>query len=144
MGDRRARIYYRKGPRRTRHRTRRANPNGSGRRLLADVPLPLRRIAHRGRERLDKVIAYVERNLFRLEHGDLRVRGFQIGSGAMESLHRTASQIRLKLAGCRWTAHAAQAILNLRMLALSGRWNEYWGQPNLAPLVAAAAVGGRA
>ena len=44
----------------------------------------------------------------------------------MESLHRTGSQVRLKRAGAHWTADVAQAILNLRMLSLSERWNEFW------------------
>ena len=54
--------------------------------------------------------------------------------GAMESLHRTGSQARLKRAGCHWTEEVAQAILNLRMLGLSGRWKEYWSQPELPHL----------
>lgn len=58
----------------------------------------------------------------------------------MESLHRTCSQVRMKRAGCRWTPAVAQAILHLRMLALSGRWNEYWDQPDLVAQVAAGGV----
>ncbi|MEZ4473281.1 MAG: hypothetical protein R3F60_21340 [bacterium] len=43
-----------------------------------------------------------------------RQRGFQLGSGAMESLHRTAAQARLKLAGARWTTRASLASVNLK------------------------------
>ncbi len=102
---------------------------GTEERLLKDVLLPLRETITSGKKRLDTLIAHVQRNLHRLHYGELRGRGFQIGSGAMESLHRTGSQVRLKRAGCRWTEEASQAILNLRMLALSGRWAEYWSQP---------------
>jgi hypothetical protein len=100
------------------------------------VLLPVRRTITQGKKRVDQVIAYVTRNLHRLHYGELRARGFQIGSGAMESLHRTASQLRLKRAGCHWTAEASQAILNLRMLGLSGRWEEYWSRPDLPHLTA--------
>ena len=57
--------------------------------------------------------------------------GYQIGSGAMESLHRTASQLRIKRPGPGWLPETAQAVFNLRMLALVGRWDEFWNQPDL-------------
>ncbi len=62
----------------------------------------------------------------------------QIGSGAMESLHRTASQVRLKLAGARWTADRATAVLNTRLMLLAGRWDAFWTQPDLTTTLAAA------
>jgi hypothetical protein len=132
--NRRGRTWYRKGPNRTLHKKRKSPSEGTGERLLDEVLLPLKKTAERGKKRLNTLIAYVERNLHRLHYGELRKRGFQIGSGAMESLHRTGSQVRLKRAGCRWTAEASQAILNLRMLSLSGRWEEYWNQPVLPHL----------
>jgi hypothetical protein len=64
-----------------------------------------------------------------------RARGMQIGSGAMESLHRTGSQLRLKLPGARWRPVAAQALLNLRALELSGRWDEFWSHDGLSQLL---------
>jgi len=134
---RRERTVYRTGPNRTRQKSRRTGYDGSGERLLDEVLRPLLEAATCGTRRIKKAIAYVERNLFRLDYGELRTRRFKIGSGAMESLHRTGSQVRLKRAGCHWTAEAAQGILNLRMLGLSGRWREYWDQaalPHLKPL----------
>jgi len=132
--NRRGRTRLRKGPDRILHRKRKSVSNGTGERLLDEVLLPLQDVITRGKKRLKTLIAYVRRNLHRLRYGELRERGFQIGSGAMESLHRTASQVRLKRAGCRWTAEASQAILNLRMLSLSGRWEECWNQPVLPHL----------
>jgi hypothetical protein len=131
---RRGRTVYRKGPNRVLQKTRRTGYDGAGQRLLDEVLRPLLAEAERGTHRIRQAIAYVERNLYRLNYGDLRKRGFQIGSGAMESLHRTGSQVRLKRAGCHWTAEASQGILNLRMLGLSGRWKEYWNQPVLPHL----------
>jgi hypothetical protein len=137
MRTRRERLVLRKSEPRKQRRARRSGYDGSGERLLDEVLRPLLEAATRGKTRIRQAIAYVERNLYRLDYGELRTRGFQIGSGAMESLHRTGSQVRLKRAGCHWTAEAAQAILNLRMLGLSTRWREYWAQPVLPHLAPA-------
>jgi hypothetical protein len=73
----------------------------------------------------------IEKNADRIDYERWRLRGYQIGSGAMESLHRTASQTRLKVAGIRCLPETSQAVFNLRMLRLCGRWNEFWAQPGL-------------
>ena len=49
----------------------------------------------------------------------------------MESLHRNGSQLRLKRPGAKWCVETAQAVLNLRMLKLSGRWDDFWTRPDL-------------
>jgi hypothetical protein len=46
----------------------------------------------------------------RIDYLAYRARGLQIGSGAMGSLHRTGSQVRLKRPGAKWPAKNAQAI----------------------------------
>jgi hypothetical protein len=135
--DRRSRTVNRKGPRRRLHKSRHRAFTGSGQALL-DLLQPIRKaLTGRPRDRFETLIAYVTGHLHRMAYGDLRNRGYQVGSGAMESLHRFGSQIRLKLPGCRWTAEVAQAILNVRMLTLSGRWEEFWSQADLAPRLAA-------
>src|SRR5690606_18276067 len=45
-----------------------------------------------------------------------------IGSGAIESAHRTVIQHRMKQAGQRWTAQGAQNMLNLRVIKENGQW----------------------
>jgi len=86
----------------------------------------------------DKLLKYFENNVYRMDYDQYRQRGFQIGSGAMESLHRSAAQLRLKLPGARWLETTSQAIFNLRLLQLSGRWSEFWKQPDLTPLLLSA------
>ena len=80
---------------------------------------------------LDALLHYVAENADRMNYPSYRQRGIQVGSGAMESLHRIASQMRLKLAGARWLADNALAVLNTRMMALAGRWADFWGSPDL-------------
>lgn len=75
---------------------------------------------------------FIEDNLGRIAYRVYRWRGFLIGSGAMESLHRTAVQARIKLPGCRWLAETSDRIFAIRMMTLAGRWDEFWAQPDLS------------
>lgn len=136
--EQRPRATKRKGPRRPKA-PHPPTPPTAGASKLGDIAGPLLRKIRRGPgyDRLFQALEFIEQNVERMDYGRLRARGFLVGSGAMESLHRTASQLRLKRPGCRWTANAAQAILNLRMLQLSGRWNEWWNQPDLPARLAA-------
>lgn len=83
----------------------------------------------------DALGAYVADNEDRMDYPRYRQRGMQIGSGAMESLHRIASQMRLKLAGARWLAENAIAVLNARLMLLAGRWTDFWESEELTPLL---------
>ena len=47
-----------------------------------------------------------------------------IGSGGIESAHRTMVQKRLKLSGQRWTISGAQNMLNLRAIDMSHKWDK--------------------
>jgi len=79
----------------------------------------------------DKLVEYLEHNAYRMNYRRYRALGYQIGSGAMESLHRTGSQKRLKIPGARWLPETSQTLFDLRMLYLCGRWDEFWHQPLL-------------
>jgi hypothetical protein len=78
-----------------------------------------------------RLIKAINNNARRIDYERWRSRGYQIGSGAMESLHRTASQMRLKVAGIRCLPETSQAVFNLRMLRLCERWDEFWSDPSL-------------
>lgn len=83
-------------------------------------------------EDLEGIIRYVENNAYRMDYARYLRLGYQIGSGAMESLHRVAGQLRMKRPGPGWLPESARAVFNLRMLALVGRWDEFWNQPDLS------------
>jgi len=74
-------------------------------------------------KRKDQVIKYFESNAYRMNYPAYDKKGYYIGSGAIESAHRTVIQKRLKLAGQRWSMEGAQQVLNLRVLRMSGKWN---------------------
>lgn len=88
-------------------------------------------------EELERLINYVKDNVDRMDYVRYRARGFKIGSGAMESLHRT-TQVRLKLSGMRWLETTSQALFNIRMLVLVGRWEEFWAQRDITEQLVAA------
>ena len=77
------------------------------------------------------LVKYITNNAYRMDYVLYRASGYQLGSGAMESLHRTGSQARLKRAGTRWLPETLEAMFNLRMLDLAGRWDEFFAQPEL-------------
>jgi hypothetical protein len=96
------------------------------RQLLAGVKLPKR--CSKAREDL---VRYVENNAYRMDYARYIKRGYQIGSGAMESLHRVASQLRLKRPGSAWLPETAKAIFNLRMMTLVDNEEKFWSQEDL-------------
>lgn len=99
--------------------------------VLCDL-LPLNAKGAKAQRALDEFLQYLASNATRIDYLGYRARGLQIGSGAMESLHRTGSQLRTKRPGAKWLATTSQAIFDWRMLMMSGRWEEFWSQHNLA------------
>src|SRR5690606_17565108 len=55
----------------------------------------------------------------------------RVGSGAMESLHRTPVECQIKLPGCRRLPETASGIFEFRIMAAAGRWEEFRAQPGL-------------
>lgn len=75
------------------------------------------------KEQAARVIRYYQSNRSRMRYDEYIKRGLSIGSGAIESAHRTVVQRRLKLSGQRWSDPGAEHILNLRVCSMSGKWN---------------------
>ena len=77
------------------------------------------------KENQQKLISYYQNNLLRMDYARYRTIGCGIiGSGAIESAHRTIIQKRLKQSGQRWGNSGAQNVLNLRAINASGMWNK--------------------
>lgn len=49
-----------------------------------------------------------------------------IGSGEIESAHRSVLQARLKIAGAWWSLETAEKMAHLRVLRANDRWEELW------------------
>ncbi len=71
-------------------------------------------------------VGYFEDNAGRMRYPEYRARGIPMASGVVESSCRHVVGSRLKGPGMRWDEPGAEAILHLRTLELSGRWDAFW------------------
>lgn len=91
---------------------------------LSQLPQPTPEAADIVRE----TIGYFRRQSKRMRYDQYRKKGFDVGSGAMESGCKQVVTARMKGAGMRWSETGAQAIGHLRALYLStSRWTEVIG-----------------
>jgi hypothetical protein len=105
----------------------------------------LRGLVHEIRERcprnkplpgaLGTLIGYFYRHRKRMAYQTFRDAGYPVGSGAVESGCKVVVQERMTQAGMRWSRVGAQAMLALRCLLLSDRWETEWTRmfPTLSP-----------
>lgn len=80
----------------------------------------------RGKKRVGQLLKHLERFKDALAHDEIRAAGLPVGSGEVESAHRTIPQKRLKLPGAWWRADTVNKMLGLRVLRANGWWDTYW------------------
>ncbi len=104
-------------------------------------------------QEFNKAYRYLRDRMPYMRYAEYRQLGIPLGSGVTEAGCKTVYTQRLKLSGMRWQKTGAQRILQLRVLRLSGVWDEayrrvlrgmkqpkVWGQTeNLKPMARAAA-----
>jgi hypothetical protein len=69
-------------------------------------------------------LTYIDNHREQMRYGSVRQKGLPVGSGAIEATCKSLVALRMKRNGQSWSYSGAQAILNLRSLALSDRWEE--------------------
>lgn len=116
---------------------------------LATLPLAGAADPVTAREVRDGTVQYLEKRRAQVEYADFRARGYPIGSGSVESANKLVVEARLKGSGRRWARGHVNAMLALRGLVCSGRWDATWPElwqrmrrsrrprPGLAPHAAA-------
>src|SRR5207237_893267 len=67
---------------------------------------------------------YLRRHRQWMDYPRYRQLGLPIGSGVTEAACKTVFTQRLKRAGMRWQKESGQVIVDLRVLYLSGIWDE--------------------
>jgi len=99
----------------------------------------IRLLCPRGQPLPDKVrlgVGYLFNHRSRIRYNQFRQAGYPLGSGTVESACKLVMQERMKQAGMRWSREGAQAMLALRGVLLSERWDEVWAtfrpKPKLA------------
>jgi hypothetical protein len=78
------------------------------------------------RAALDELHNYVAAQVDHLNYPAYRRRGWQIGTGMMESTCKQLVGLRLKGPGTHWSEHGALAVTALRATDLNGNWNSFW------------------
>lgn len=94
--------------------------------VLEEMSLPERRPALRAKHA--EVLAYLRKNVSRMDYPTYLAKGWLIGSGSVESACKTVVAQRLKLAGMRWREPGTDAVCHLRALYRSERsqWELFW------------------
>jgi hypothetical protein len=75
------------------------------------------------RQEFTKAYRYLSKRMKYMRYAEYRAVGVPLGSGVTEAACKTIYTQRLKLSGMRWESTGAQAVLNLRVLLLSGVWD---------------------
>lgn len=78
------------------------------------------------RKRLEAELTYFRNQQARMHYPDYIRLNLPIASGVMEASCKTLVTQRLKRSGMAWTNTGGQAILNLRSLIQSNRWQAAW------------------
>ncbi len=82
------------------------------------------------REVLRETVTSFENQVHRMDYPSSVARGWQIGSGPVESACKTVVGQRLKCAGMRWGEEGLRWRMSLRALFLSerGQWDGFWAK----------------
>jgi hypothetical protein len=96
---------------------------GAGRVIRALIYLHWK---HPRRKRIGAVLGYFRGNRHRMGYAEARARNLPVGSGVVEAACKTLVSQRLKQSGMRWRNPGGQAILTLRSLVQSDRFDSGW------------------
>lgn len=93
------------------------------------------RTGARGKKRaaFTALLKYVQPRLDKTDYPAYRQKGWQIGTGMIESTAKQLVGTRLKGPGMHWCLDGATAVTALRAQDLNGRWHEFWNTLVLAP-----------
>jgi len=104
-------------------------PGGVGRVLHSAAALRSRlQLAGQRLKDFQVAYRYLQSRRQHLRYADYRRQGLPIGSGVTEAACKTVYTQRLKLSGMRWHKDGAQTILTLRVLLLSGVWEQAYAR----------------
>lgn len=84
-----------------------------------------RQLPPAARERVEHLCGYFDNHKTRLHYDRYLAVGYPIASGVIEGACRHVVKDRLERTGMRWTIPGAQAMLNLRCVAINGQWDEF-------------------
>ncbi len=78
------------------------------------------------RQKVQAEIHYLEKNKQRMRYAEFRAQGLFVGSGVVEAGCKTIIAQRLKQSGMEWSTRGANAIISLRCIIKSNRFEDFW------------------
>lgn len=81
-----------------------------------------------GHKGLEDCIKYIENRPGQFEYKTAKEKGLPVGSGKVESSHRSLIQKRLKKPGTWWLRENAEKMADLRTVRANGCWGLLWQQ----------------
>jgi len=81
---------------------------------------------HPRRKKIKNALEYFRSHRHRMNYARLQARNLPIGSGVTEAACKTLATQRLRRSGMRWGEDGGQAVLTLRSLAQSERFERGW------------------
>jgi hypothetical protein len=88
-------------------------------------------------ERLRQFVGYLRRFQDAVDYNRFKELGFPIGSGEVESTHRSVPQKRLNLPEPCWHPDSINPMLALLVARANEWWDDYWAQRTTATTMAA-------
>lgn len=76
--------------------------------------------------RVKQLLGYLQRFAHAVNYQDFKARGYPIGSGEIESAHKSVPQQRLKLPGACWHSDSINPMLALRIVRANEWWDNFW------------------
>ena len=87
-------------------------------------------------KRLKRLIGYIERFYDALDYNTFKADGYPVGSGEIESAHKSIPQKRLKIPGASWHSDSIDPMLALRILRADDWWDDFWTERTQKALAA--------
>ena len=87
-------------------------------RYIHNIP----RISKKQVKGYDELSTYIKNNKNKMDYPSYIEQSLLIGSGAIESAHRTVLQKRMKQSGQRWSKKGLSNMIKLRSASMSGHW----------------------
>jgi len=77
-------------------------------------------------DRLKRLIGYLDRFEDAMNYNRFKEKNYPIGSGEIESAHKSVPQKRLKIPGATWHPDSIDPMLALRILRADDWWEDFW------------------
>lgn len=76
--------------------------------------------------RVKRLIGYITRFYEAINYNHFRKQGYPVGSGEVESAHKSIPQQRIKIPGACWHPDSINPMVALRILRADDWWEDFW------------------